>query len=754
MKVLRVDIKASVFILASGFALSLLLSGTAGAVEYSSEVFDTVELQDVIVTARRRPERAIDVPVALSVVTGSELDSRRLYQLEDLNQISPSLNVSYFNPRGSYVSIRGVGHSPASDGLEASVGIFVDGVYLGRPGMAVYDLTDIEDIEILRGPQGTLFGKNTSAGAISITTRRPSFVPEADVEVSLGTSGYTQIRASGSGAILGEKVAGRLSVYSTRYAGRVRNDSTGVRFNDSDRSGARIQFLLKPSADFQIRIIGEYNTEDDNCCLLVAGSFGAPSSTYLSRVALAGGTAVLGGDRYATTANAPTQVVVRQGGVTANMVYYFGGVELTSVTGYRFWNYRSVFDGDLSSADAYDSAAVPTDARQFSQEFRLANQSGGQVDWLGGLYYFRQTLKSDLILAFGGQAANFLGNTATPPSFLTAFNGVTSSTRSALDSESAAAFGHATWRLSRRLDLTFGMRATYERRSGVVDRTMNAAQAAYHQAVSVENFDPSGTLSLSFAPVSGVRLYAGYARGTKAGGVNPTVSAVPGDLIVRPEQTDSYEIGMKSLLLEGRLQTSASLFLAKIDNYQASYNRLFGAILTNVGAASTRGVELQVRWQPTRQLQISSSASYNDARYDSYLNAPCAPEKPAAISCDLTGRPLSNAPRWIGSLSVDYSRNISSFVMMGVGADYSYRSSYYGNLDNSIYSILGDVGIANVRASVEFTKPNINAQLWVKNIADVRYLESYPIGGSTIYGAYFGAIGAGRTMGLTVAQSF
>lgn len=714
----------------------------------------SVDLQDVIVTARRRPEYASDVPISLSAHTGAALEQRRLYQLQDLNQLSPSLKISYFNPRGSYVSIRGIGHSPASDGLEASVGVFMDGVYLGRPGMAVYDLTDIDDVEILRGPQGSLFGKNTSAGAIVITTRPPSFAPEASLEASAGSDAFIQLRGSVSGPLLDDRIAARLSVYDTQRAGGVRNDTTHARYNGSDRQGGRIQFLFQPSTDLRLRLIGDYHTEDDSCCLLVAGSFGAPTSTYLSRVALAGGTAILGGERYATTANAETRVAVRQGGLTANTTYDQGAADVTSVTSYRAWRYRSVFDGDLSSANAYDSAAVPTDYWQFSQEIRVANHSGGKVDWVGGIYYFRQSLHSDLRLAFGRQAANFLGNTATPPPVLVAFNGVTSSTRSALDSESAALFGQATWRLSRRLNLTMGLRGTFEQKSGVVDRVRNAAQSAHHQAVSVDDFDPSGTLALSFAPGPDLHLYASYARGAKAGGVNPTVSASPGDLVVRPERTDSYEIGAKSRLLEGRLRVRGAIFLAKINGYQATYNRLFGAILSNVGEASTRGVELEAHWLPTSQLQLTGSASYNDARYDSYLNAPCAPERSPAPSCDLSGRPLSDAPRWIANLAADYARPIGAGAVLIIGADYGFRSGYYGHLDDSRYSRLGNVGIANAQLGVELTASRIKIQAWAKNIADVRYLESYPLGGATIYGAYFGTIGAGRATGLTVAKRF
>ncbi|MGH8466339.1 MAG: TonB-dependent receptor, partial [Pseudomonas sp.] len=188
--------------------MALLLAGSAHwlpvqaaeAVKPAVQASDS-QLKTVTVTARRREESAQSVPTPISVLDGQALESQRVYRIQDLQQLVPSVNVAYMHARQSSVSIRGLGNNPASDGLEGSVGLYLDNVYLGRPGMAVFDLMDIEQLEVLRGPQGTLFGKNTTAGVINISTRAPSFTPERSIETSVGEDGYFQTTGTISGPL-------------------------------------------------------------------------------------------------------------------------------------------------------------------------------------------------------------------------------------------------------------------------------------------------------------------------------------------------------------------------------------------------------------------------------------------------------------------------------------------------------------------------------------------------------------------------
>ncbi len=246
---------------------------TPAGTEEARQAQPATTLQTVTVTSRRRVENSQDVPTAMSVLGGETLESQRIYRVQDLQQLVPSTNVAYVHARQSSVSIRGLGNNPASDGLEGSVGLYLDNVYLGRPGMASFDLLDIEQLEVLRGPQGTLFGKNTTAGVINIGTRAPSFTPERSVEISGGEDGYFQARGTISGP-LGETLAGRLSAYRTRDDGYVKNLHDGNTLNGGARQGFRGQLLFKPNDDFSLRWIGDYNEEDSDNGVLTLFSSG------------------------------------------------------------------------------------------------------------------------------------------------------------------------------------------------------------------------------------------------------------------------------------------------------------------------------------------------------------------------------------------------------------------------------------------------------------------------------------------------
>jgi len=247
-------------------------------------------IESVTVSARRREENVQSVPIPIATLAGSTLEQSGQFRTEELNQKLPSTNVQFSNPRQSSIAIRGLGNNPANDGLESSVGVYLDNVYLGRPGMVNLDLIDIDQVALLRGPQGTLFGKNTTAGVLNITTRRPTFTPEGQVESSYGERGYYQLRGSVSGPVFGDEVAGRLSVARTSRADYIRDAVDGRKFNGSERFGARGQLQFNFSEDFDLRVIGDYNREDARCCVNVLYSPGPNNGTlFYSRITAAGG---------------------------------------------------------------------------------------------------------------------------------------------------------------------------------------------------------------------------------------------------------------------------------------------------------------------------------------------------------------------------------------------------------------------------------------------------------------------------------
>lgn len=726
---------------------------------FETSIESAAGVDDIVVTARRREERIQDVPVSVTAISGSQFDQNHQYQLEDLNTHVPSLQVSYFNPRGSYVGVRGLGNNPASDGLESSVGIFLDGVYLGRPGMAVFDLTDVEQIELLRGPQGTLFGKNTSAGALTISTQKPSFDLGGSIDASVGNYDYLQTRGSITGGLFPDLLAARASFYVTSRDGWVRNPQTGARFNASERQGGRLQFLFTPAPALSFRLIGEYNREDDTCCALVAGAFGP--GNYLSRVAAAGGQAVIGSNSYVSLSDRPHLMRTEQAAVTGLIDYDLGGMTLSSISGWRDWRYRASFDPDGSSARVYvSSSATPTISTQFSQELRLSNKGGSPVDFTAGLYYFDQDLTAVSATDFSDRAANYLANSATPPAAFLAYNGVITRIFADVKTKSYAGFAQVTWHVSPQLDLTGGIRGTYERKTASVFRPANAVQARYQSDLETDGFDPSWTASMTYKPQTGLTGYATYSRGVKSGGISPVVpgAGITADqLLVDPETTDNFEAGLKSVFAENRVRLNVSVFYQKVRDYQSTFMTLAGAnpisLLTNVGDVTSKGVELEANLTPVRGFDVYITGSYNDVTYDDYRNAPCPPERPGAM-CDLTGQQIANAPKWIGNVGAQYSFDIAPQVRATLGGQLSYRDEYFGNLDSSSFSVLGDNAIANFNLGVELRDLGVDATFWIKNAFDRRYLTTYPVGGTGFYGAYLGTVADPQTFGATLRKRF
>jgi iron complex outermembrane receptor protein len=715
---------------------------------------------EIIVTARKRNEDIKDVPIAVSVLSARQLDAGHQYQLIDLNTLTPSINVSYFNSRGNYFSLRGLGNNPTADGLETSVGVFVDGVYLGRSGMMSLDFVDLDRIEILKGPQGTLFGKNTSAGAISITTSAPRFDTGGSVDVSAGNYDYLQTRGSVTGTLVPGFVAGRLSWYDTSHDGYITNVINGEDTNNGRRQGARAQLLITPATELSIRLIGEYDHEDDHCCAQVLASFGAANSTFQSRVEAAGGTAILGLSDYTTTLDDTDRMRTYQASGTAIVEQGMGPVSLTSVTGYRNWHYRAVYDTDNTNARAYVlGVASPSDDWQVSQELRLATTGGGPIDVTAGLFYFHQYIATRNRTQFDDLYANYVSNSTKPPASNVAFNDQIQDTFSNVTTDSYAAFGQATWHATSRLDLTGGIRGTYETKSDTVNRPKNTTQSAYFGELDIHGFDPSWTAAVNYRLLPELSAYVAYERGVKSGGLNPIVPAAgitASQLEVAPEKTDNYEAGLK--LASGVIRVSADVYYEKVHDYQATENQTIGQsavnFLSNVGDVTAWGSELEINLLPAAGLELSVNGSYNNTTYDNYVNALC-PVESAAKVCDLTGQQVVNAPRWAGSTTARYEFSLNERMRAFLGGNAAYRGRYNGYISNSVYSRMGDYALVNFDAGLRFPQSDWDATFWIKNAFDKHYATTSVAGGtSQYYGAYFVSVGDPRTFGLTLHKSF
>ncbi|EMV7339101.1 TonB-dependent receptor [Pseudomonas aeruginosa] len=731
-------------------------------------------LGKVTVTARRREEDSQKVPTPITVLGGETLEAQRISRVQDLQQVLPSVNVAYIHARQSSVAVRGIGNNPASDGLEGSAGIYLDNVYLGRPGMAVFDLLDIEQLELLRGPQGTLFGKNTTAGVLNISTRAPTFTAERTVEVSGGQDGYFQGRGTVSGP-LGETLAGRLSAYRTRDDGYIKNIHDDNYLNGGERQGARGQLLFEPNEDFSLRWIADYNEEDSsNGSMVVYGG----AERFWQRAALVGASPLRDPQRRKVNINGRQHVSVHQGGSSLEANWNLaGGYRLTSISAYRYWHFTPANDEQLN-VSAINDTGVEVHDRQFSQEIRLASPTGGAFDYVVGAYAFRQNLGNKTFTSYGPLADLYLLGAN-----LGALNDTYSKANGKIETDSFALFAQGTWHLTERLDFTAGLRGTYEEKNAKVERfaplggaavggvgaaVRNGQLGAYDSGdLSQYNFAPSALLSLSYQFSDDLLGYASLSHGEKSGGVNLAVGSAPSagadSLLVGPERANDAELGLKSTLFDRRLLLNANLFWTGIHGYQAT--TLYQApgstqlvqVLANAGSVRSRGLEFEATALPLRGLTLNFNGSYNDVTYLSFKEAPCPAEvstRPGApSSCDLTGQRVVGASKWIANLNGEYQWRLDDRFQPYVSASYAYRSAAEGTLDNSDLSKIDGYALVNLAAGLrsDLGDGQLDTSVWLKNAFDKDY---YLSAFASINGSYTASVGQPRTLGVSLRYDF
>jgi iron complex outermembrane recepter protein len=724
-------------------------------------------LGEVIVSARRRAENAQDVPIPLTALSGDALDEQGVYRIEDLNERLPSLNAQFGNPRQSSFAVRGLGNNPANDGLESSVGIYLDDVYLGRPGMANQDLIDIDQVSLLRGPQGTLFGKNTTAGVLAFTTLAPSFTPGAVIEGSAGNYGYYQLRGAVTGPLEDDVLAGRFSYAKTVRDGYIDDVTDGRRLNGVDRQAFRTQFLFKPNESLSVRVIGDYEEENSPCCISVLYNEGPNDGALLkAHLAAANATEIFDPNFSSTSINDPQYMEVRQGGGSVQANWGFdGGYNLTSITAYRSWHFLPTNDADGTSASALINAGQEVDDEQWSEELRVASPTGKPLDWVAGLYYFYQYQDNLAFTQYGPSAHALYGL----PAF---YNNAYSQVRSFPETNSYAAFGQATWHLSSQWSVTAGVRETDEEKTSHIERNPPIGSPGIDLVLPTYSSGPLGLhddtvswlASLSYQIDPDLLAYASASRGAKAGGINESVPVgkLPvTSLYVSPETANDYELGLKSTWLDQHLLVNANLFWTQVHDYQAtqleqSSPGVFVQTLTNIGGVRTRGVETELTAKAAEGVAFDLNASYNEAVYTSYENAPCSVEASLAGEkvCNLTGQQVVGAPRWIVNPDLRLEQAVAGGVTTYGIIGYSWRSSFFGTFDNSEYAVVKSYGLLNLRAGLkgDLGHARWDASVWVNNATDKRYF----IGGLT--GATFNAYslfpGDPRFWGATIRLEF
>ena len=744
-------------------------------------------LPQIMVTARRRVEDSQSVPAAISVVDGKLLDQSYTVNTGQLSLLVPSLNYSSANPRNTAFTIRGLGSSvvavsQANDGLEPGVGFYVDQVYHARPATAAFDFTDIDRIEVLRGPQGTLFGKNSTAGAISITTKLPTFTPEAQEELSYGSNDFLQAKASASGPIT-DSLAFRLSGQSTRRDGVIHNVVTGRDQNSMGNQAVRGQLLYKPSEDFQLRLIADFTNFESACCTQVYVRV-APTLKAAARRYAALAANVPGGPYAAPSLNpydrltdidAALGVKTNEGGVSAILDWKLGLGTLTSVSAWRFWNWDAANDRDYTGIPIQLVQHIPSRQDQYSQELRLASNGEGPFSYVAGLYFFRQKITGRPISIYGPRAAYWL---LFADSNL--LDGYGTDGRTDFRSDSYAAFGEVNWRPTDRLTLTGGLRYTYEEKEGAYDSftfggpaNVTAAQRASQlsilrgqsYAASDKDGDVTGRANIAYQLSEDVLGYASYARGGKSGGIN--MSGLPlnnnnqpalNTAVIKPEKNSAYEIGLKTSLFSRRLIANIDAYYMSVRDFQTNVTDTGAAAalrtyLANIPKVRVKGVEADMIALVTKDLQLRASAAYADGKYISYPSGPCPIEAigTGTSACDLSGRGLSGLPKWSVTLGADYSRSLDLFGRKGaffLHADSSSRTRVFGDPTASAYTVIK--GYTVVNGSVGLRAGNgFEIALFARNLFDKDYMQNLTIQAGNS-GLIVGTPSDPRTIGLTL----
>ncbi|MEG8221890.1 TonB-dependent receptor [Sphingomonas sp. HH69] len=743
----------------------------------------------ITVTARRRDESAHDVPIALSVIGADQLAATGNFSLGQAQQLVPSLQIFSYNPRNTNINIRGLGSnvSLTNDGLENGVGVYVDNVYYGRVGQSQFDLVDLQQIEILRGPQGTLFGKNTTAGAINISTRPPSFETEFSGEATLGDYGFLQLRGSLSGPLIADRIAARISIADTHRDGFIDNVRTGTKASDYDNFSVRGQLLATPSEALSIKLIGDFSKQTLNCCVnLLVGSYSqydngaALPNNFEQRVARAGYTP-LPFDPFArkTDANSHYQADMRGYGASGQVDWDLGGVALTSVTAYRWWDWDPANDSDAIGLSVLTKAQQANRQRQFSQELRIASTGERAIDYVAGLYYFWQTVRGYGATTFGVDAPlyNLPGVAANVREAAIANYGVES--YSEPTTKSYAAFGQLTWNASDAFKVTAGLRYTYEKKAGLFEQhvvsgadlsTLSASERATAQALrnqfgpvasfttAFDDANVSGLLNLSYKVAGDALLYATYSHGGKSGGLNLSVIPVGVDPNVKPETVNHFELGAKTQFLDRKATLNLAGYWTEITDYQTAITEQvantvsYRQYIANAGKVRSRGFEADLAYAPTRLVSLSASAAYVDATYLDYRNAQQAVENLNLGSLqDLSGARLAGVPKFTWTLGADVAQPIGNWGSRGIElyahGDFSHRSSIYTAVSNSRYSLAPGYGLLNARVGLRSDDGIWDLSVWARNLTDKNYFVTLSPANT---GLITGQVGDPRTVGITL----
>ena len=777
-------------LIASG---ALLLSGVAQA-----------QIDEIIVTANKREQTLQDIPVSVTVTTGDTISKAAIQDIIDLQSVVPTLRVSQLqSSTNTSFAIRGFGNGSNNEGIEPSVGVFIDGVYRSRAGSSISDLPRLERVEVLSGPQSILFGKNASAGVISIITPKPSGETGGYIEASLGNMGYKNTKALFESAI-SEDLSFDVSGNMTQRDGYFTNVAGGAAMNERARWGVRGQVSWTPRDNTEVRIIADYDSIDEVCC----------GTSNLINGATGGVIFALGGAlvpeqpfayRIATDIDPFNEV--ENGGISAQIDVDYESFVLTSITSQRFSDTFEALDIDFTSAPLTQTSPNDLNVDTFTQEIRLTSTGDGNLDWMVGAFYFNETVDYTSEVLWGPQARNyfdFLVAGLGAPGALGAIeggfgfpagtffaNGTGAQDTFSQDDQASSLFGQFDWLLNEQLTLTAGFNYTEAKKEVTVSQVntnvfaslpasllggLAALQSSLPPVVNLPNAiedntsddsDTTYTLRLAYDVNDNVNIYGSYATGFKASSWNlsrdsgpnaadlaalqaaglttnaPNLSA--GSRFADPEESEVYELGLKAVFESGSF--NMAIFDQTIKGFQSSIFNGTGFELRNAGMQSTKGVEFDLVYYPVESLRLGFAGTLLDPLYDEFVGG-------GFEGADLSGTKPAGIHEVSLSLSALYDFRLGNNDAYA-RADYQYADEVIivDNIPPAVAAIATrEIGSLNMSAGMN-TQSGLNLSIWARNVTNDEYMTSgFPTPAQA--GSFNIYPNLPRTFGVTLRKSF
>lgn len=750
--------------LASPFAMALC--PTSAAAQTADEESETQTAQTeqsssvIVVTAQRRDESITDVPVSIGVLSPEEVDAFGVREVNDLAVTTPSLTLNGSSGvAGEGFKVRGIGGSTLADGIEQSVSVLVDEVVTGSSGSGLLEFWDIERIEILRGPQGTLFGKNASAGVVSILTKNPSDVLEAGFRTEYSPT-FESTRLDGYiGGPVTDTFGVRLSAfYSNRDEGFIDNPVRNVDENKGSAWGVRLKSTLDLD-HFQLDGSIEIFEQDKDCCartfsfvdanIANRSSFGR---TFLSRINANNVTPELG--NLVDITDAPIQHTNDVIHATLKPSFTFeSGAELRAIFGYRSWEQRALTDSDMIDIDIANTFDIFRDMEVMSQELQFISPDDDRFSYILGLYHFTQNLDVDSDLGTG--------------TALTGGTPLRTLQTTEVESENFAAYAHASFDVTEAWEIFAGARLIRDEieASFVSDGTFFFFPTGPRMgSASADDTNWAGTAGVKYRFGSDSMVYASASRGYKGPAIDVSFAGGiinPGqDATIDPEIVTNYELGFKSSFLGGDVRLDLVAYLSNVDDFQATAfdPQTAAIVLRNAGKVQSKGIELDFSATPVAGLDTYFNLAYTDAVFEEFIGVPCTVPQVAAGTCsnaaggqDLSGQRVNQVPEWAFTLGARYEFDVGT-VPVFLRGDASWQDEMISDLDLDPNTRIPSYWVANFSAGFE-PAPRLEISAFIRNAFD----EIYPtriIDVAAFSGGYANFLGIGRQVGFSLSYDY